>query len=663
MSNLSFQFKMNLGIVIITLIILVWQVRKVGQKQKKEYVRNLKKNVHNRYVFYTNNVFTRKKFRRIVTRYSSMACYDLNTIKTLSVQLFEKAITIVVVLPILGLITYRNVALALLILFVAMIWYDLTIDRAIDKVYLSIQEDCALVIQSIRDNYKVTDSIPRAVLDCERSTYMQDAVEKMHDILTDVNGDELLWQFKRTSPVRIVGTLADVLYISNDEGDTKYADGPTAFERAMSALRAEADSESLILLRTETMFKALDKLALVGLIVSPIADWYLLKYMPGTSLYLKGMYGFYEKTFLIGATILTYYAIATLRRPSVVNQVDMVEWIQKLSRRYKVKKFINRIIPKTFKAKRKWELKLRSAISTKTMEYIYTAKIIYSAFAGALATALLIVFTISAKVNLYNNYESLSMTKSGTKMTEREYNALKRMDREYLSMSPRIDDEATRQYVKSKLGLSDYETELQADRLTTKYDKYYSIGFKWYYVLIVYASMVAGWFAIELSIALRIILVRKEESQDVMQLQSIMVTISNTNMDTLQALYWLMVESTIHKAPLRYAYLEYPSDPEMALIRLKDSVGSKELKRMITKLEKTIIHSSIREAFDDIHVDKQQYLIRHEAAQLEDIKSRKEYARLISSIPVGTMIFLGFVGPIAMLGISTLMAAFSQMPK
>jgi hypothetical protein len=297
------------------------------------------------------------------------------------------------------------------------------------------------------------------------------------------------------------------------------------------------------------------------------------------------------------------------------------------------------------------------------MEYIYTAKIIYSAFAGTLATMLLVVFIISAKVNLYNNYENLSLTKSNTKMSEREYNALKRMDREYMSMSPRIDDGATRQFVKSKLGLSDYETELQTDRLMRKYDTYYLIGFKWYYVLIVYVSMMAGWFVIELSIALRIMLVRQEESQDVMQLQSIMVTISNTNMDTLQALYWLMVESTIHKAPLRYAYLEYPSDPEMSLIRLKDSVGSKELKRMITKLEKTVIDLSIREAFDDIHVDKQQYLIRHELSQLEDIKSKREYARLISSVPISVLIFFGFIGPIVMLGVNQLASAFSQMPK
>ena len=652
---------MNGSLVLVVIVVFIVAMRKVKLQQSGLDKVVEKKKISNKYIFYTNNIFTRKKFRRVAMRYASMSCYDYDTVKALSVRLFEKSMITSLAMPLAALILLRNVMLAVLVGFVGYIYYELTVDRAIDKVYREITDECAFTIQSIRDEYLITDSIPQAVLNCDKGKYLHDPMNKIYEILTDVNGDELLYQFKRVAPVRILGTLADTLYISNDEGDVREDGKESAFAKQMSAIRDEATSASMRMMETENAFKSLDKLALVGLIGSPVADWFLLTQIPGTALYLKGMYGSIEKAFLIGVTILAYYVISILRRPTVVNQVDRVEFIDNLSRHYKVKKFVANLLPKKHKTKMQWKLRLKSAISSKTMEYIYTAKVVYALIVGLITAASLIGFVWTARSNLYHNYGSLSFIDTTKGMTEKDFQAIKKMDNEYMEFETMPDETYTSDFIRAHIAQKDYEIQNQVQRLQTKYKHYHGMGFKWYYIIIIYLGMVAGWFAPEVSVMMRKALVKFEEVEDVMQLQTVMITISNTRMDTLDALYWLMTESTIHKAPLRYAYLEYPSDPEGALVTLKDSVASSDLKRLIAKLEKTVLDLSMRDAFSDIAVDKANSLVRNDIIQKEQIKSKKEWARLIAGAPISILLMGGFVLPILILGVTQLMTAFSTM--
>ena len=175
------------------------------------------------------------------------------------------------------------------------------------------------------------------------------------------------------------------------------------------------------------------------------------------------------------------------------------------------------------------------------------------------------------------------------------------------------------------------------------------------------AGAVAGWFAPELSLLLRKKMVEFESTEDVMQLQTLMIALANTRMDVAKVLYWMSTESTVHKAPLHYAYLEFTSDPEMALWRLYDTVKSKDLKRMVSKLERAVYALSLRDAFNDILLDKEQSLVMSELLQNEVIESKKQYAKLIASLPTSIAVMGGFVLPILILGVVQLMNSLSGM--
>ena len=622
-----------------------------------------KRKFNEAYIKYSNNVLTRSSFRRIVMALSALTCYSVDQVREESVKLFRKAVLTSAMMPLFVLVLFQNVMLGAIAFLLGYIYYNMTVDGRIDKLYEGIIVDTSNCVQTIHDGYIASGNIPTAVLDCDRGTYLDKAVSRIYDILTAIDGEEILYHFKRATPVRMLGTLASVCFIMNNEGDTE-ANGTelTAFESTMVALRREADTEVNRLRKTRMAFSSLKGVALTGLIASPFLDMFLLSAMPGVSLYLKGLYGSIEKMLIIGITIIVYYIISVINRPTIASQVDKNDFVDSLCDIRWIRSQVQSIIPKKFKTRQKLERLLKDSISSKTLEYIYTMKPIASICAMIAMALVLFGFVLTAKYNLWHNTGTLSVLESTQEMTDKLARQLVELDEIYMTSKVQMDDETTLELVKSKLtGVNDLDALNHVTRLQQKWKSYYGLSFKWYYVLIVYLAGVVAWFSPELSLMLRKMLVQFEATEDVMQLQTLMIALSNTKMDVYKTLNWLTAESTIHKAPLHYAYLEYPSDPELALQRLKDSVQSKDLKRMVAKLERAVYSLSLQDAFNDIKMDKEQSLITSEMLQDEVIESKKQWAKLLAGVPTAIAIMGGFVLPILILGVVQLMNSLSSL--
>lgn len=652
-----------IAVPIFAVIYFIVKSRQQKLKESGKYEQEQERKIYSRYIFYMNNVLLRKRFRHIVVQFSSLACYDVKMVREKSVKLFERSILSACLMPLVALVLFQNVMLAALSCLIGYIYYNMAVDKAIDKVYMSIVSELATCVQSIHDGYVMSGSIPKAVLESDKGTLLEKPISYIYDILTDIDGENMLYEFKKTTPVRMLGTLATVCFVMNNEGDSGYQDGEqSAFESVMTAIRREADTEIRRLKKTKLAFSSLSGVALVGLVASPFLDKFLLTQIPGTSLYLNGLYGSFEKALIIGITSLVYYLISILVRPSVVNQVDRNYYVNELSKNRKVKKFVNTLIPKKYKTRKKLEFLMNDAVSSKSLEYVYTLKPVASIIAMLCMMLLITGFIITAKQKLWDNTGSLSVMKTTQVMTEKLKKQLVILDDEYMTAENKMSDDETLELVKGRLtGVSDTDALMHVDRLSLKWDTYYGLTFKWYYVLLVYAAGVVAWFTPEISLKMRKKLVEFEANEDVMQLQTLMIALSNTKLDVYKTLFWLASESTIHKAPLHYAYLEYPSNPELALQRLKDSVQNENLKRMVSKLERAVYSLSLSEAFNDIKIDKEQSLIMSEIQQDEVIESKKQWAKLLASMPTYIAVLGGFVLPILILGVVQLMSSLSGL--
>lgn len=628
-----------------------------GQLESKQ-----KKSIHNRYVFYYNNIFTRSRFRRIVQQFMSLACYDLDTVKENAVKLFEKTLLFAIAIPIFVMVVFKNILLMLLSLVLSYVYYNATVERKIDFLYAEIIRELSTCIQSIRERYMESSSVATAVANADTGKYLGQTIDKIHEMLTAVDMDDKLNLLCRTMPVRLVKTLAIICYITQERGDIRSDEGGSAFSDELVSLRQECDMEIRRLERIRIGFNTLPKIALAGVVLEPFVEMYLINSMPGLASVLNGMYGMVEKTVLILLTGVAYYIISTFMRPVVVSVVDRIQWIDNLSKSKRIEKFLANIKPKKYRTRAKWRERIAASVSAKTENYIYTSKVIFSVIAFVASLLLLIGFTFTVKYYTWNSYKTFAIIESTKDLTEKADKRLRQVDYEYMVAYPKMQDSEITSIVESKVPeLDALEVDAEVQRMSKKYDTYYSLGFKWWYFVVALLASVVGWFIPEISLALRKKMVTFEASEDVLQLQTLMLSLSQTDMSVYDVLYWLEKQSTVHKMQFAYASQMYISDPMYALAELKQSVGAPELKRLVSKLEAAVYTISLKEAFSDLALDKTQLLRMREMAQDAEISSKKNTAQGLAQAPFMLVIFGGFVMPILILGISELMGAMGGL--
>jgi len=287
-------------------------------------------------------------------------------------------------------------------------------------------------------------------------------------------------------------------------------------------------------------------------------------------------------------------------------------------------------------------------------------KIVYSVI--ALFTALIATLFIVnlSKDFIYTNVAELSLI-GGESLTKEDIQIRQEMDKIYLSKA-KLGQKQTTQFVEGYLPkLQEYDKQAQVRRLQLKYDKYYGTYFKWWMIVICNLISVLAWFGPELALRARKWFLRTESEEDVLQMQTIIAILMNTTCDTLDILFWMERQSRVHKNALLQAYHEYPSNPELALNRLKSKSNLIEFKTIVDKLILTIHQISIQDAFGDLITERDHILRIREITQVSAINKKRQVVSPLSMAPL-IITALGYILlPIGILGFQEFTNAMSNM--
>lgn len=610
--------------------------------------------IHNKFLKYRANVFTRSRFRHIERQFATFSCYDTDKIESETVAVFENAIKVSVGIPILTGILMRDILMFGLALLVGYIYYNIAVNRAADKVNQKIHTELAVCVQSIRDKFKECDNIPKAVLDSDKGTMLDRPINEIYEILTDKDGEERLNRFCSRNPVRLIKTLATCCFIVNETGDNVDQLTGSSFAEDLISIRQEVDAEIRRLDAIRIAFKSLPVIALFGIFLMPVEEWYLLSQIPGTSKLIKGTYGMVLKVLIVVITAIVYYVISVIMRPSVVNESDRGQFIDKLLLHRKFKLFVRDIIPKKQIRIDKVLNRVNGALSQKDLYYIYASKVLYSCIAFVAALLFAILFITTTRYFMYTNYKPLNFT-AQSPMKEDLFLQVKALDKEYMAMEEPLTDEELLKYCKGRLkGLKELELINQRDRVQEKYTIYHNLVWKWQWGLLPLLAAMACWYIPECVLMFRRTLVQYEAVEDVMQLQTMAIILSATDMDVLRGLYWMERQSSIHKEVIRYCYHEYTSDPLGALGNLKQKTDNVEFRKIINKFMSASVKLSLADAFSDMKLDKQQYMYMRDSRQAEALESKRQNAKLACVLPGGIALIGLFVAPIIILGFTQL---------
>lgn len=643
-----------IGCLLGGLLLIPYFMKKAKNKAKGNNKIINEKDVEKKYNRYMNNFLTRKRFYNIVKSYEALSCMTETQLKDRSVKLFERAVVSSLAIPVLLFIMSKDIIIASIGILISLVYYNITVEKDIDKIHQTIIREVSDLVQSIQLNYAEYTNIPRSVLEGERGEYLSTIVDDIYSVLTDIDTSKKMKDFIARSPLKVLCELIEICQVNNEYGDSINESGEFRFLEQLGVLEKELNVEIRTLHAQRLKFNMLDKVALAGVVLMPIVDWYLLGQIPGTAVIVKGVIGLSIKVFILLLTIVAYYVISIINKKSIVNTTDFSEFVYKTSQDKNFRVFLNSIKPKSYKNCIKVEATLEESLSSHTVDTFYTSKALYAAFMFVLGFMLSILFIFSAREAIYNNTGTLSFIP--ILVEKRVQDDIDKMDAIYMELEDKPVGEDLLVFVESHVrNLNMLDVQEQSARLQKKWDTYSSIGFKWYYLIVIYLMGVIGWMIPNIQIKLRKFMVQFEASEDAAQLQTVMIALAGTGLSVYEVLYRLLDLSTVHKSSISYACQSFIRDPEFALTVLSDNSKIPEFKKMCNKLRKSVYNLPIRDAFKNIAVEKQHSLTIKERDAIDMVNKKANLANLLACAPVACVLILQVLLPLMILGFKQIM--------
>lgn len=633
----------------------------ISRKNSNHKLKELAK-YNKRYHFYSDFVLSRKSFRRIVEAISQLQLYGVMEIRVRAVKMYQTTTAISIAVLVLGLLSVDDIVLfAILVLFV-IVMNDTLVQKKIDSSQAELYIALSQAISSLRDNYTRYGEIPEALRTCDRSPILDKTFDNIYAILTETNGEELLDQYYMTQQSAVLRTLATVCYALDKFGDSSLEEtGLPAFKQSLMFIKDEVDAQVRNNVKKKLLFKGIDILPIVPVMLIGLVEWFFMYIIPGTSMLYKGFYGYALKFAIIIAAMKGYTYITNVNRVNYSRTDDRIQWIDRLLDIKAFDKFIKDIMPKKFKTRMKLGKLLSGCLSSKTINYVYAEKVIYSTAMFILALTASIVIVKTGREYIYGNIMTASLTQS-IEYTEEEAAQLRALDAKILEMDALPPDEAIYDSVEKILfHASALDIDEQVTRIKTKYGRYNAMYYHWWFILIVIAFTIGAWFIPEYLINQRRKFIQIEAEEDVLQMQTIVLILSTTLLDTQEVLYWLSKNSGVHRDHLNFAYQEYPSDPEKAIARLKKNSSIPEFHQLCDKLALTAYRISLGEAFSDLVPERAHLMKIREMVQDNTLSTKRRKASPFAQAPLYILIFGLVVGPVLILGISQFQATMSQV--
>lgn len=688
-------------IVVVIVAILGFAVMQIinGGKSKKEQELARKNTYRKLYKILARNFITQKSVRKIYSKLANLCVYKRDDLYILSTQYFLMSWGISAVLIVFGILMFSDAISILMCVAFALLLNTTLIEKQLDKQYFKVLEAMSKALGAIRQEYMKSNSVVEAINDAPIDDILKRPFDEIYSILTSTDAELKLQEFYAATPFRTLQTLVGICFNINNQGDTKDEKGNSNFVSALTTLSQDVNAEITKITTQKKKFGMIEYLPFVPILAMGFLESYFTSIMPGTALIYGGPLGYICRTITILASIICYGVITRINTVVPVKEDDRVVWAVNALVNPIVKHYVDNIKPKNKKAF-KLKQKLKLALSRQTIEEITVQRIVYAAicFVAALITCFSVItmggeyvrnstqqlslvatdemerYSKESILNLDERYISQRMALQPEKTLKDEINDVIKSVKDLLGLNgkksvtekdekyPDLSEESIKALVQGYMpGLSDLQVVDQVKRLQDKFESIMGNEFHWWMIWLCALIAFIGWKIPDITIKMRRIMVRTEAEDDFLQLQTLVSIFMTTDMDTIDTLYELSQHSRIHKEMLTYCYHSYPSNPELELTRLQSKTPLTEFKRFIGKLKLTISDLSMKEAFSDLIIEREQIMRIREITINATIDKKRGLCGPLSLTPLGCMVVGELLIPLGYLGIKEFMNAMTMM--
>lgn len=661
-----FLVAFNVIIGVLAVAMIIYMDRKKREEKKQGLIRPKKRMIsvatyYKLYKFYESIFFFRGGIANVHSRLSELSVYTVQESRILAVQVYSSSVITYFGIIFLGIIVFKDILMTLLVLLFATVIKTSVVEKQIDNIHFKLLKQLLKALSSVRQNYLRLGVIPDSIVEAEAGPLLYRSFEDIYLILTAVDGEQRLSEFYASTPFKLLQTFAGVCYLLNNSGDSRLSDGSSNFIQAMGMMSAEVQMEIQKISLQKATFGVLEYLPLAPLAALKIIEVFFTGVIPGTSIIYNGAIGYLSRTVIVMTSILGYMVISRINSAVIIKKDDRSGIVMALLKFRWFQGLVAILKPKKLRKFGRKNKLLKSSLSMTDINHMYGAKIIYSVVAFTLSIFFMFFSVELGRDFIYENVREVSLV-AGEKLDAKGIEIRKKMDKIYLNYHQVLDHKKTMAFVDNYLpSLPEFDRQAQVQRLITKYNSYHNTYFKWWMLIICYLLTWGAWFLPEILLRGRAWLLKTEAEEDILQLQTIITILMNTSVDTMDTLYWLERQSRVHKNALFDAYHEYPSDPDLALNRLKARVFLPEFKRMIDKLILTIHQISLAEAFSDLVSEREHVLRLREISQRSMLKKKRAFASPLAMLPVALTTILYLLVPLGILGFKEFTTALQNL--
>jgi len=515
-------------------------------------------------------------------------------------------------------------------------------------------------------NYQQTKMVDEAVFDSIQyaGSEMKVHAERINKILNDLDSEKELAAYEEVAPSRYLRVFAGLAVLVKDRGDNIDEKNGSSFVKGLTAINKELNDEILYRSKLSYALRSISTLALIPIFLAlPTKSWSISNF-PTTESFYNSRIGFLAEIAVYAISVACYLIV---RKMKEINdngtefKPTRVKWEAWLFKKVPLlEKLCEALSPQRF-TKKYHELQ---ELIKDANENLKVNELTLQRILSCLAVFIILVtsFTFAhfrETNNVLNHSASQSMFTS--QLTEKELMA--EIEKNEFDKSV-IDDlkemqilpsgNKLREMIADQLNLeaNDLEVTNAYNRITGKWDIVSNSFLQWWEVLIaIVIAFVSYYIPVQIlrfKRKARLKLMEREVYQ-LLVLLSILRDFEGMSVSII--LNWLQRFSLAFKKSITIAIEEFDSGPEMALVKLSENNTFEPFQQIVERLKLTLVRLSIKEAFNDIEMEREFYLEQRREDQKRSLEKKSQIGEFLGLGPLVSLTIIYLVFPILYIAI------------
>lgn len=618
-------------------------------------------------------------FKRIILsirkRVETLAIYDEYKLRTEIMKIIFSIIALVLLIVTILLFIRPGLMIAFWVLLGLVFLSGILVDYFVYRVEYKLLSQLKEFNNRVRFFYQQTKMVDEAIFDSLAfvGPEMLAQAEHIYNILTHVNPEKELRKYEEVAPTRFLKVLAGLSLLVKDQGDV-FKDNESAYLRGLSAINEELNNEIIYRSKLAYQMRSMGPVALIPVFLAlPLKNWSITSF-PIVKQFYDSTLGFFTEVLVYAIALICYLVIRKMKNVSENTEAmkkKNVFWEKKLLEKVPLlDKVIAGISPTPY-TKRYFKLEklLKDANSPLKIKWLTLRRCLIGITVFLLLTVGFIYAHKREETSVLSSSIDISMFSSNLTEKEMELDReLTEFDKQVINQLKDSAEKPSREnfeaYIAKQMGLDidDPQVANTVERINHKLDVVENAFFKWWeFLIVIVASFVAAYLPVA-NLHLQRYLRYKDMDSEVHQLLVLISILRKFDSMTVPTiLSWMERFSIIFREPVSICLQDFDSGPDEALDLLNITVSFEPFQQIVERLKLCVTRISIKEAFDDIEMERQFYIEKRKEDQNRTLDIRQDMGTFTSLTPIACTLLMYLVIPMLYIAVVQSTDTISQL--